>query len=226
MKGLLQQMTTMFKAIIFDMDGLLVDSETVWGEVETELVESRGFIYTDEVREQIIGLRIDEFMTILHDHYKMQETVEDLMDELINRMLKAIPHKVKPQPGASELVRYVHEQGIPCAIASSSPMSIIDTTIASQGWEHVFDKRFSADDDERGKPAPDVYLRAVKMLGFEPSEALALEDSRNGARAAVAAGMTCYAVPDTSHTADISVFNEITPHVFHSLSDVLNVLKA
>lgn len=226
MKGLLHHMTMTFKAIIFDMDGLLVDSETVWGEVETELVESRGFSYTDEVRSQIIGLRIDEFMQILQAHYQMQESVESLIDELLDRMLKAIPDRVKPQPGAIDIVNYVHEQGIPCAIASSSPMSIINTTIATQGWDDVFVKRFSADDDERGKPAPDVYLRAAKELGVNPSEALALEDSRNGARAAVAAGLTCYAVPDMSHITDISLFDEITPHVFRSLSDVLDQLKA
>lgn len=219
-------MTMTFKAIIFDMDGLLVDSETVWEQVETELIEARGYRYTDELRSQIIGLRIDEFMGILRDHYQLQESAEALTDELLARMLAAIPQKVKPQPGAIELVNYVQAQGLPCAIASSSPMSIIDATINTQGWQHIFHQRFSADDDARGKPAPDVYLRTARALGVEPSEVLALEDSRNGARAAVAAGMTCYVVPDASHTTDVSLFDTITPHVFASLFDVLDHIKA
>jgi len=215
-----------FKAIIFDMDGLLVDSETVWFDVEKTMIESRGHEYTDEVRESIIGMRVDEFLQALHAHYDFDETVEALNTELITRILKAIPEKVVAQPGANELVQFVAEQNIPRAIASSSPMSVINATIGSQsGWDAVFLHRFSADDDERGKPAPDVYLRAVRELGYEPQDCLALEDSPNGSRAAVAAGMTCYSVPDKSHSKP-EAFKDITPHVFASLHEVLIKLKA
>lgn len=213
-----------FDAIIFDMDGLLVDSETVWFIAEKALIEARGYVYSDEVRAQIIGLRVDTFLEKLHDIYRMTEPVSALYDELNARMLALIPTLVKPQPGAAELVDYVRAHDIPRAIASSSPMSIINAIVESQGWEAVFERRFSADDDAAGKPAPDVYLRAARTLGYDPARCLALEDSPNGSRAAVAAGMTCYAVPDRSHSTP-DKFAGITPHVFDSLHDVLATLR-
>lgn len=213
-----------FDAIIFDMDGLLVDSETVWFIAEKEMIESRGHLYTDEVREQIIGLRIDEFLSKLHAIYQFEDSVIALYHELIERMLALIPKFVKPQPGAVELVEYVAANNIPHAIASSSPMSIIDAIIESQGWGDIFTVRCSADDEKAGKPAPDVYLAAARCLGVEPSRCLALEDSPNGSRAAVAAGITCYAVPDTSHSSP-DKFAAITPYVFPDLHAVLASLK-
>lgn len=104
-------------------------------------------------------------------------------------------------------------------------MSIIDVTLGSQGWDEVFAVRCSAEDDKRGKPAPDVYLRTAHTLGIEPSACLALEDSPTGARAAVAAGMTCYAVPDPVHT-DPDAFKDVTPHIFSDLNAVLERLRA
>lgn len=213
-----------FDAIIFDMDGLLVDSETVWFIAEKDMIESRGHAYTDEVREQIIGMRVDEFLSKLHSIYQLEDSVIALYHELNERMLALIPKFVKPQPGAVELVDYVAAHNIPHAIASSSPMSIIDAIIESQGWGDIFTVRCSADDEKAGKPAPDVYLAAARRLGVEPSRCLALEDSPNGSRAAVAAGMTCYAVPDTSHSSP-DKFAEITPHVFSDLHTVLTNLK-
>ncbi|MBZ0287226.1 MAG: HAD-IA family hydrolase, partial [Anaerolineae bacterium] len=117
------------------------------------------------------------------------------------------------------------EQAIPTAIASSSPKAIIDAILKAQGWDTLFSVRCSAEDEARGKPAPDVYLRAAERLGINPGDCLALEDSPNGARAAVAAGMTCYAVPDTKHISS-HAFDGITPHVFRSLHEVLDSIKA
>lgn len=213
-----------FQAIIFDMDGLLVDSEIVWHKAEKELIESRGRDYTEDVRENIIGKRLDEFMTYLHDYYQFSETLAELTEELVQRMLTLIPQEVETRPGAQAMVDYVVKNNIPHAIASSSAMRIIDATVQAHGWEDVFTIRCSADDDERGKPAPDVYLRAARRVGVDPSQCLALEDSPNGARAAVAAGMTCYAVPDPSHSTP-AAFADITPYVFASLNDILDQLN-
>jgi len=213
-----------FQAIIFDMDGLLVDSEVIWFEVEKALIESRGHAYTEEVRDQIIGLRLDEFMTKLHDVYGFKETVAELSEELETAMVKLIHQKVQPQPGAHEIVNWVVAQNIPHCIASSSSKRIIDATMESQGWDDAFKIRCTADDVPNGKPAPDVYLLAAATLGIDPTACLALEDSPNGSRAAVAAGMTCYAVPDKSHSK-VEAFANITPHTFDSLHEVLALLK-
>jgi HAD superfamily hydrolase (TIGR01509 family) len=216
---------TNFDAIIFDMDGLLVDSERIWYQAEDEFIQSFGHVYTQEAREAIIGLRIDEFTAVLKDLYKLEPPLEELVATLEGRVLELIKTEVKPQRGAQEVIDFVIANNIPHAIASSSSKKVIDTTLEAQGWSDLFKIRCSADDDARGKPAPDVYLRAVKTLGFDPSRCLALEDSPNGSRAAVAAGLTCYAVPDASHSAH-TAFEGITPHVFNSLFEVLEKLKA
>jgi HAD superfamily hydrolase (TIGR01509 family) len=212
------------EAVIFDMDGLLVDSETVWHIAETAMIESWGHTYTDEVRANIIGMRIDEFMVFLRDYYKLEWTVEQLTQQLVDDMLALIPQKVRPQPGAAELIDYILERGWPLAIASSSPRSIIDAIVEAQGWGDIFTVRCSAEHEAKGKPAPDVYLSAARVLGVPPAKCLALEDSPNGARAAVAAGMVCYAVPDQSHS-NPAAFDSITPHVFDSLHAVLDSLR-
>ncbi|MBZ0299395.1 MAG: HAD-IA family hydrolase [Anaerolineae bacterium] len=212
------------QAIIFDMDGLLVDSEKVWHIAESEIIESRGHEYTADVRTAILGLRVDEFMTVLHDHYGLPETVEALCNELNARMLTLIPEMVKPHSGANELVAWVQQQGLPTAIASSSPLAMIDSVVELMGWGEVFKVRCTAEDEARGKPAPDVYLAAARALGVPPADCLALEDSPNGARSAVGAGMVCYAVPDPNF-AKKEAFEGITPYVFDSLNVVLDDLR-
>lgn len=218
-------MANNFAAVIFDMDGLLVDSETIWYKAEDQFIQSFGHVYTEMAREAIVGRRMDEFMGILKDYYSLPGTVESLCKNLEDRLLRLIPQEVKAQPGAAEVIAYVVDRAIPHAIASSSSTVIINATLESQGWSGHFALRCSADDDANGKPAPDVYLRAANNLGVDPAACVALEDSPNGARAATAAGMTCYAVPDLFHSSP-DAFADITPHVFTSLHEVLESLKA
>lgn len=213
-----------FDAIIFDMDGLLVDSEIVWYKAEDEMITDRGFVYSEEVRESIVGMRVDQFLAKLKDVYGLPETVVQLVSELEGRMLKLIPEMVKPNIGAQAIIDYVIQNNIPHAIASNSSIAIIDATLKSQGWGDIFEVRCTGDDEISGKPDPYVYLRAAERLGVDPKRCLALEDSPNGSKAAVAAGMTCYAVPDLSHSTPES-FKHITPHVFKNLNDVLANLQ-
>ena len=213
-----------YKAIIFDMDGLLVDSEKIWHIAEIELVEARSHKYREDVRIQLIGLRMSDFMKIIRKAYNLDETVEELNAELVQRMQRLIPTE-EVHPGAQEIIDYVSANDIPHAIASSSSKNIIDAILEFHGWSDKFTVRCSAEDDANGKPAPDVYIRTAKVIEIAPADCLALEDSPNGARAAVAAGMTCYAVPDSSHSGPED-FEGITPHIFGSLHDVLAHLKS
>ncbi|PJF31335.1 MAG: hypothetical protein CUN52_02840 [Phototrophicales bacterium] len=213
-----------FDAIIFDMDGLLVDSEIVWYKAEDEMITDRGFVYSEEVRDSIVGMRVDQFLAKLKDVYNLPETITELVAELEGRMLKLIPEMVKPNPGAQEMIQYVIDNNIPHAIASNSSINIINVTLDSQGWGDIFKVRCTGDDEISGKPDPYVYLRAAERLGVDPKRCLALEDSPNGSKAAVAAGMTCFVVPDLSHSKP-EAFKHITPHVFKNLHDVLAHLK-
>ena len=212
------------KAVIFDLDGLLVDSEHVWHIEESRMIEERGKEYTPEIRDQVVGLRVDACLAFLKETYQFSDTVEELYAELMERFIKRIPGLVKAKPGAHEIVEYVHTHDIPTAIASSSPLEIINAEVDAQGWGKYFTVRCTAEDDLNGKPHPDVYLRAAKTIGVDPAACIALEDSPNGARAAVAAGMICYAVPDASHSRP-EVFEGITPHVFTDLHEALASIK-
>lgn len=211
------------EAIIFDMDGLLVDSEPVWEEAESNIFLSHGIHMERHVREQLVGLRNDEFIGRLCEIYQVEVSAETLQCEVIASMLAIIPRKVKAKSGAPEILNYANKHGLPIAIASSSPISIIEAITKSQGWGNLVPVRCSAESVPNGKPAPDVYLEAARRLGVTPERCLALEDSPNGARAAVAACMTCYAVPDLAHTR-IEAFDSITPFVFDNLHSVLGQL--
>lgn len=212
-----------FEGIIFDMDGTLVESENVWQVAEVEMLADRGIEYTDEVRQMVIGLRLDEFFDKLIQHYGLQETNQQLQAELIERMLVKIPLHVQKKAGAQALVEWTAAQGMPFCIASSSPMTIIEAVVQSQGWSDTFTHLYTADSVARGKPAPDVYLYAAEKLNIRPENSLAIEDSPAGARSAVAAGMVCYVVPD--YHSKPEAFAPITPHVFTSLDEILAQLQ-
>jgi len=213
-----------FDAIVFDMDGLLVDSEPTWLVAEKALIERRGDRYEDAVREKIIGLRTDDAMRIFREHFGWDEPIDELSDELHRLMVDLIEEHARPLPGSHEIIEYVERQNIPAALATSSVHALIDAVMNVTGWGDFFKLRASGEDVVNGKPAPDVYLRAVEMLDMLPGQCLALEDSPTGAKAATSAGLTCYAVPDPSHS-EPGAFEGITPHRFDSLHEVLALLK-
>ncbi len=214
-----------FKAIIFDMDGLLVDSEPVWHEVEVELIEAHGYVYSDELRESGVGMRVDEFAAILQQHYpKLGETPAAIEAAITGRMMSLPAGRIQARPGADELLRYVAELGIPRAIASSSSQRIIEHFVRLMGWDALIPQRYSAEFVARGKPAPDIYLRAADRLGCAPESCLALEDSRLGTQAALAAGMTCYTVPDLSHSK-LTDFADMNDRIYGSLNEILDEFR-
>jgi len=215
-----------FSALIFDMDGLLVDSEPVWHEVEVDLIESYGYAYSDEVRNMGIGMRVDEFAAILQQHYpKLGDSAAAIESAITGRLLSLPPERIKARPGADEIVRYAASRNIPRAIASSSTQIVIEHFVRLMGWEELIPKRYSAQFMARGKPAPDIYLHAAEQLGLAPETCLALEDSHAGTLAALAAGMTCFTVPDLSHSA-LEAFADVNDLVFGDLFAVLDEIKA
>jgi HAD superfamily hydrolase (TIGR01509 family) len=213
------------QAVIFDMDGLLFNSERLWKIAETGWLASYGYHYDEEAHIPLVGLAIPEYIEAVREIYSLEQDAATLMADLMARINHIVKHNAQTQPGALEIVAYVMEQGLPYAIASSSPLDLIDITVGTQpAWAGAFLVRCSADEVPRGKPAPDVYLLAAERLGVDPARCLALEDSPNGSRSAVAAGMTCFAVPDTTHSQP-EAFANITPFVFHTLHDVLDHLR-
>ncbi|NDJ61136.1 MAG: HAD family phosphatase [Chloroflexi bacterium] len=212
------------QAVLFDMDGTLIDSEPVWQIAEDALITARGQAPREEVRKAIIGMRLTDSLSVFRDSYGFTETVAELRAELIERMCSLIPTHVKPKPGATALIAYFSANGVPCAIASSSPLEIIETAVASQNWRPYMRHLVSGDQVAHGKPAPDIYLEAAQRMGFAPEVCLSIEDSVNGSRSAVAAGTVCYIVPDLSHST-LDQFDGISPHMFSDLHAVQRSLE-
>jgi mannitol-1-/sugar-/sorbitol-6-/2-deoxyglucose-6-phosphatase len=205
-------------AVIFDMDGLLVETEPIWEVAQTELLAARGKILEPEVRNHCIGMRMADIMAHFQRVYQLADSVPFLAEELTQRMVDHLRREVTGKEGAEELLTFLHENAIPCAIASSSPHPLIDAVVDHLNWHDRFVVRCSGNDVPHGKPAPDVYLLTAQKMGFDPHDCLALEDSPTGARAAVAAGMLCYVVPNPE--ANQRAFDTLTPHRFSSLSVV------
>lgn len=215
-----------FSALIFDMDGLLVDSEPVWHEVEVDLIESFGYVYSDDVRNMGIGMRVDEFAAILQQHYpRLGDSPAAIESAITERLLSLPPERIQPRPGADEIVQYAAARRIPRAIASSSTQIVIEHFVRLMGWDELIPNRYSAQFMARGKPSPDIYLHAAKQLGLAPESCLALEDSRAGTLAALAAGMTCFTVPDLSHSS-LEDFTTVNEHLFGDLYEVMDEIEA
>lgn len=210
-------------AVIFDMDGLLVETEPIWEVAQTEMLAARGKILESHVRNHIIGMRMADVVAHFQRVYELADSVPFLAQELTDRMVDHLQREVTPKEGAEELLAFLHEKAIPCSIASSSPHPLIDAVVRALDWHDHFVVRCSGNDVPHGKPAPDVYLLTAAQMGVAAQDCLALEDSPTGARAAVAAGMLCYVVPNPE--ANPRAFDTITPHRFNSLSEIKTHLQ-
>jgi len=188
--------STKIHAVILDMDGLLVDSEPIWREVAIEVFQTVGVALTEDFCRDATGLGTDAFVQLAFDTFPWAgKSQVEIGDEIIHLAHERIGANAHAMPGALALVQFFHERGIPLAIASASPMSIIETVLERLDFQRYFKLWHSALLEARNKPFPDVYLGAARRLGVEPLRSLAFEDSGNGLRSAVAAGMLTVAVP-------------------------------
>lgn len=212
------------RALLLDMDGTLVDSEPLWHVAEQDLVSAHGHTLEPEVRLELEGMATSASMQVLRSHYRLEPDIATLAADLEARMLALLP-RAGSTAGASELLSWTAQSGLAFALVSNSSHAIIEAALAGQPWAELFapERRFSAEDVERGKPEPDLYLHAARTLGVTPGECIVVEDTLAGVRAALAAGMTCYAVP--AEHADRATFRTLTPHVVDGLSGVLTALE-
>ena len=214
-----------FKAIILDMDGTLVNTETLWKDAERALLASHERTYDTVIHADFLGLAVNDFIPAIQQAYDLAHVdATQLEQELEDRVRDLLSTQTKAQAGTVELIQYIVDNEIPCAIASNSSHPIIEATLQSQDWADALDKRYSADDVPHAKPAPDLYLHAAQKLNISPAECVAVEDSLNGVKAAVSAGMTCLAVPDFE-LSDVTKYQAVTSHVYKSLHDVLAFIQ-
>lgn len=209
----------MLKGIIFDMDGVLINSEPFHYQVWKEALKKRGINLDYEIYKPCIGSTVQVLMQILHEHYGVDEKDDSLSLEVKNLKQEMIEKQGYPHliPYVKDMLERFHEAGYHMAVASSSPQEYIENVTSYWGISPYFQVLVSGEHVEHPKPAPDIFLKTADILGLLPEECLVIEDSENGCRAAKAAGMTCMAYynPDSGkqnlQTASVVVegFEEI-----------------
>jgi HAD superfamily hydrolase (TIGR01509 family) len=182
-------------AVVFDMDGVIVDSEQVWDEVRAEYTREAGGRYSERAARDMMGMSSTEWSTYMSEELGLPGTPEEINAAIVQRMLERYGESPPLIPGAVEAVRAIAEQW-PVAIASSSNPELIEVVLATAKLDEVVRLVVSSQEVARGKPAPDVYLEAARRLGVGPADCVAVEDSENGIRSAKTAGMFVIAVPN------------------------------
>jgi HAD superfamily hydrolase (TIGR01509 family) len=182
------------EAVVFDLDGVLIDSEPVWEEVRRGLVAECGGRWLPDAQRRLMGMSTGEWSRYLATDLGVNLPAAEVTDLVIARMVARYGVRPPLLPGAVEAVRRVAERW-PLGLASSSPRRLIDAVLDRAGLTALFAVTVSTEEVARGKPAPDVYLTAAERLGAAPARCAAVEDSSNGLRSAAAAGMRVIAVP-------------------------------
>jgi HAD superfamily hydrolase (TIGR01509 family) len=207
-----------FQAIVFDMDGLMVDSEPVARKGWEIVLASYGRELDQQTYEQIVGRRLEESAAIVRDTYRLPLSPETLAELKDNEMAQLRAEGLPVMPGLHRLVNCLNERNIPWAVATSSRRSYALEVLAQLGLADSCRAVAGGDEVEHGKPAPDIYLLAAERLAVPPEHCLALEDSVPGGLAAVAAGMILAAIPNGHTKAADFPFAD---YIFDSLESVI-----
>jgi HAD superfamily hydrolase (TIGR01509 family) len=208
------------EGVIFDLDGVLVQSEEVWDEVREAYVRAHCGRYDERAQRDMMGMSSPEWSGYIHERLGVVASPSQISADVVRLMSARYREKLPLVPGAREAVERLARR-FTLAIASSSNRPLIDDVLELSGLAHFFRASVSSEEVARGKPAPDVYLEAASRIGIDPALCAAIEDSHNGIRSAKAAGMRVVAIPNLSYPPDeealaaadviLSSLNELTP---------------
>ncbi|MCF8303722.1 MAG: hexitol phosphatase HxpB [Bacteroidales bacterium] len=191
------------KGVIFDMDGLLIDSEPLWQQAEVKVFNAIGVPMTVDMCRQVMGIRIEEVVDHWYRIYQWKGKSQDqVVAEIMEEMEQLIKTQAKALPGVKQTLELCREKGLKIALASSSASRIINTSLEALGIKDRFEVIRSAENEEYGKPHPGIYISTLKDMGLNYSEAFVFEDSFNGAIAAKAARLKVVVVPEARQYDD------------------------
>jgi HAD superfamily hydrolase (TIGR01509 family) len=183
------------EAVVFDLDGVLLDTEELWDEARRQLAEERGARWPDDAQRAMMGMSSPEWSRYMHEVIALPEPPEQVSAEVVRRLEALYRERLPLVPGALEAVRRIGANW-PLGIASSSNRPLIELFLELTGTHDLFRATVSSEEVERGKPAPDVYLEVAGRVGVDPASCAAIEDSENGIRSASAAGLRVAAIPN------------------------------
>ena len=193
----------MIKAVVFDLDGVLIDSEPTWDRVTRELLARHGRTFDRVIADQHMGMRLVDVVAAVLTAHKLEVDPEVFARELLDNLIAEFERSLRPMPGAEDALKLGPSLGLAVGLATGSPRRAVDAVLARYGWR--FNTICTGDDVTHGKPAPEIYQLAAARLGVPPAACVAIEDSRNGVRAAKAAGMVCISVPEPWDPADLTL---------------------
>jgi HAD superfamily hydrolase (TIGR01509 family) len=191
----------MIKAVVFDLDGVLIDSEPVWEQVRRGLVAERGGHWAPDAQRRLMGMSTPEWARYLSKDLGVGLPPDQVAIQVIDRMTARYTEHVPLMDGAVAAVRRVAARW-PLAVASSAPAVLIQTVLQSAGLRSCFSVVMSTEQVAHGKPAPDIYLAVTAALGCPPPDCAAVEDSSNGLRSAAAAALRVIAIPQPQYPPD------------------------
>lgn len=213
---------------MFDLDGVLIDSERAWDAARRAVVEQAGRSWRDGATETMMGMSAPEWARYMHDELGVPLAPDQISDRVVARLLAGYEQRLPLLPGAVAAVRRLAERW-PLGLASSANRPVIDAVLSLSGLADSFAATVSGDEVAHGKPAPDIYLAAAGQLGVDPARSAAVEDSSNGLRSAAAAGMLVIAVPNEDFppaadalalaAASVGSLDQLTPELLESLRD-------
>jgi HAD superfamily hydrolase (TIGR01509 family) len=206
------------EAVVFDMDGVLVDSEAVWDDVRKEFTEENGGRWHEAAQRDMMGMSSVEWSRYVRDRLGVDMDPDEISREVADRVADVYREKLPLLPGAVEAVKSLSAEW-PLGLASSSNRHVIDLVLGLAGIDGAFQATVSSEEVGAGKPAPDVYLETAKRLGTDPAACVAIEDSTNGIRSAHAAGMAVVAVPNEDFPPEPDAL-ELANETLKSLTEV------
>ena len=210
------------KGIIFDLDGTMVDSMWMWRGIDEEFMAARGFTMTDDLELAIEGMSFRETAEYFVRTYPLTESVEELMDILVQMAIDKYEHDVPVKPGLMHLLQEMKARGIRMGIATSNARVLLDAVANAHGFYDYMDGVLTANEVKRGKPAPDVFLAVAEKIGIAPQDCLVFEDIPQGIRAGLAADMKVCAVDDEYSRAQEPEKRALAHYYIDSYEQVLD----
>lgn len=187
----------MIKAVIYDMDGIIIDSEPLWEKTKIKSFETVGVMLTKEMCSQTVGLRVDEYVEYYYHRFPWENTSKKEIEKLNwENIIQLVKDEGEIKEGVRQSLEFFKKKNLKIGLASTSNMLLINTVLDKLNLQNFFEVIHSAEFEDHGKPHPGVYLTTAKKLGVDPHSCLAIEDSINGIIASKAAKMKCIAVPE------------------------------
>ncbi len=209
------------KAVIFDLDGTLVDSMGIWRNVDIEFLERRGIPLPEDLPQELESMEFMEVARYFKERFSLPDTPSEIAAEWTDMAMDQYLYKISMKPGLKEFLEFLKKRKIPLGIASSNHMDLVRAALKGHGLEEYFSVIVTCSDVERAKPEPDVYLEAARRLGAAPSDCMVFEDIPVGIRAGKSAGMRTCAVQDSYSQCQDGEKRRLADYYIESYAQVL-----